>query len=92
MSEIHLTPKISADELRNEVKKEYTNVALDPHKGYHFHTGRAALKRIGYDENLYEALPEDNVASFAGTGNPFMVGSINTGDTVVTCDMVIRGR
>lgn len=83
MSEIHLTPKISADELRNEVKKEYTNVALDPHKGYHFHTGRAALKRIGYDENLYEALPEDNVASFAGTGNPFMVGSINTGETVV---------
>jgi len=83
MSEIHFTPKISADELRNEVKKEYTNVALNPHKGYHFHTGRAALKRIGYDENLYEALPEDNVASFAGTGNPFMVGSINTGETVV---------
>ncbi|MGV7223488.1 MAG: hypothetical protein ACQ9MH_18405 [Nitrospinales bacterium] len=51
MSEIHLTPKISADELRNEVKKEYTNVALDPHKGYHFHTGRAALKRIGYAYN-----------------------------------------
>lgn len=76
-------PKISTDELRNEVRKEYTNVALDPNKGYHFHTGREALRRIGYNETLYEKLPEDNIASFAGTGNPFMLGTINTGETVV---------
>lgn len=49
-------PKISTDELRNEVRKEYTNVALDPNKGYHFHTGREALRRIGYNETLYETL------------------------------------
>lgn len=31
------------DELRLEIKKENTNVALEPEKGYHFHTGcRAA--------------------------------------------------
>lgn len=76
-------PNISTDELHSEVRKEYTNVALDPHKGYHFHTGREALRRIGYDETLYETLPEDNVASFAGTGNPFMLGTINKGETVV---------
>jgi len=83
MSAIHATPKISAGELRDEVRKEYANVALDPHKGYHFHTGREALGRIGYDEALYAKLPEENIASFAGTGNPFMLGSINTGETVV---------
>ena len=54
MSPIYHTPKISLDELRNNVKKEYANVALDPQRGYHFHTGREALKRIGYDEALYE--------------------------------------
>lgn len=37
-------PKISLEELRVEIKKEYTNVALDPTKGYHFHTGRRAAK------------------------------------------------
>ena len=83
MSPIYHTPKISLDELRNNVKKEYANVALDPQRGYHFHTGREALKRIGYDEALYETIPEENIASFAGTGNPFMLGSINTGETVV---------
>jgi ubiquinone/menaquinone biosynthesis C-methylase UbiE len=38
---------------------------------------------LGYDENLYANLPESNIASFAGTGNPFSVGPINPGETVV---------
>ena len=76
-------PKISESDLRKEVRKEYANVARDPHKGYHFHTGREALRRIGYDEELYEAVPEESIASFAGTGNPFMLGSIHAGETVV---------
>lgn len=76
-------PKISESDLRKEVRKEYANVARDPHKGYHFHTGREALSRIGYDEALYEAIPEESIASFAGTGNPFMLGSIHAGETVV---------
>lgn len=41
-------PKISLDELRVEIKKEYTNVALDPNMGYHFHTCRRLTKLLGY--------------------------------------------
>ena len=77
------TTKLSADDLREEVRKEYAEVALDPHKGYHFHTGRAAADRLGYDPALYAGLPDGNIGSFAGTGNPFMLGSINPGETVV---------
>jgi arsenite methyltransferase len=76
-------PKISLDELRLEIKKEYTNVALDPNKGYHFHTGHRLANLLGYDEALYSDLPESNIASFAGTGNPFSVGLLNPGETVV---------
>jgi SAM-dependent methyltransferase len=76
-------PKISLDELRVEIKKEYTNVALDPGKGYHFHTGRKLANLLGYDEALYADLPEANLASFAGTGNPFSVGPIDPGETIV---------
>jgi SAM-dependent methyltransferase len=79
----HPVPKISLDELRLEIKKEYTNVALDPNKGYHFHTGRRAASLLGYDESLYAGLPEGNIASFAGTGNPFSLGPIHPGETVV---------
>ncbi len=76
-------PRLSLDELRVEIKKEYTNVALNPAKGYHFHTGRRLAGILGYDESLYAGLPEGNIASFAGTGNPFAVGPINPGETVV---------
>ena len=76
-------PKISLDELRLEIKKEYTNVALDPNKGYHFHTGRRLANLLGYDPSVYADLPESNIASFAGTGNPFSVGAIIPSETVV---------
>ncbi|MBW2444030.1 MAG: methyltransferase domain-containing protein [Deltaproteobacteria bacterium] len=83
MSTTQTTTKISTDDLREEVRKEYAEVAMDPHKGYHFHTGRAAADRIGYDLSVYEGVPEDNIASFAGTGNPFKLGPIHPGDIVV---------
>jgi SAM-dependent methyltransferase len=83
MTTQHPVPQISLEELRLEIKKEYTNVALDPGKGYHFHTGRRLASLLGYDETLYADLPESNIASFAGTGNPFSVGPIHPGETVV---------
>lgn len=83
MSESHLIPDISDAALRDTIKKEYEDVAIDPNKGYHFHTGREAANRIGYDKTLYDTVPEKNIASFAGTGNPFNLGPINPGDVVV---------
>jgi len=74
---------ISVDVLRHAIMKEYAQVAQTPDKGYHFHTGREAAKRIGYDAELYAALPEENIASFAGTGNPFCLGPVNPDETVV---------
>jgi len=71
VNEQHPFPPISIEELHLEIKKEYTNVALDPNKGYHFHTGRRLAILPGYTESLYADLPESNIASFAGTGNPF---------------------
>ena len=83
MSTLGAVPNLTTEELRQEIKNEYIEVALDPDKGYHFHTGRAAASRLGYDEALYADLPEGSIASFAGTGNPFMLGPINQGETVV---------
>ena len=76
-------PQVAAEQLLAEIKKEYAQVALDPQKGYHFHTGCNAADIIGYDKALYATLPAENVDSFAGTGNPFALGPINEGDVVV---------
>ena len=83
MSKSESTPNISDATLSDAIKKEYENVAIYPDKGYHFHTGREAANRIGYDKMLYDTVPEKNIASFAGTGNPFNLGPINPGDVVI---------
>ena len=83
MSTLQEIPNLSLDELREEVKKEYADVAQNPDKGYHFHTGREAAARLGYDETIYSHVPEGNIESFAGMGNPFILGPINQGEIVV---------
>lgn len=83
MENIQPSLKISVEDLLNAIKKEYSNVAKRPNKGYHFHTGCAAADRIGHDPALYATLPKENIDSFAGTGNPFSLGSVHQGDVVV---------
>jgi SAM-dependent methyltransferase len=75
-------PNLSPDALRAEIRREYASVARDPGRGHHFHTGRIAARRLGYDEGLLAGIPEANLASFAGTGNPFAAGPFRAGDIV----------
>jgi arsenite methyltransferase len=69
--------------LREEVKAKYRAVAVDPRGSYHFHTGRPLARRLGYDEAVAAALPDNAVESFAGVGNPFSLGALKPGEWVV---------
>jgi arsenite methyltransferase len=69
--------------LREEVKSKYRAVAVDPHGGYHFHTGRPLARRLGYDQAVVAALPDSAVEAFAGVGNPFSLGTLKTDERVV---------
>ena len=69
--------------LREEVKSKYREVAANPHGEFHFHTGRAAAKRLGYDSALVECMPEAAVESFAGVANPFSLRRLEPGEKVV---------
>ena len=70
-------------ELRDAIRTEYAHVAADPGRGFHFHTGRRLTRILGYDDAWLEGVPEDSIASFAGTGNPFSLGVLRTGERVV---------
>lgn len=69
--------------LRDEISREYTDVATAPDRGYHFNTGRAALAINGYEEEWLEEIPESTIASFSGMGNPFSMGMPVDGEYVV---------
>src|ERR1700730_14622058 len=69
--------------LREEVKTKYRAVAVNPHAGYHFHTGRPLARRLGYNEDVVARMPESAIEAFAGVGNPFSQGALRPGERVV---------
>jgi arsenite methyltransferase len=70
--------------LRDEIRKVYSEVARDPKKGYHFHTGTEyAVERLGYLPAALAELPGSVTAPFAGVGNPLALGAPRPGETVV---------
>ena len=76
-------PEVDLEMLRCEIRKEYAEVATDPHRGFHFHTGRPLARILGYQDAWLDAVPERSIESFAGTGNPFAAGAIVPGESVV---------
>lgn len=74
---------VDRERLRQQISEKYTDVAVDPDKGFHFHTGRPLAMMLGYDLALVDRLPKGTVDSFAGTGNPFSMGALNAGETVL---------
>jgi arsenite methyltransferase len=79
------TPDLLVDPiaLREQVKDKYREVAADPTRGFHFHTGRDLARRLGYYEDVVAALPDRAVESFAGVANPFQLRRPAAGERVV---------
>jgi arsenite methyltransferase len=69
--------------LREAIREEYAEVASDPQKGFHFHTGRPLARMLEYADEWLEGIPESSVESFAGTGNPLSLGELLPGERVV---------
>lgn len=74
---------LDIEELRTAIKTEYDAVASEPQRGYHFHTGRKLAGILGYNDEWLQNVPEGSIESFAGTGNPFSLGELRTGERVV---------
>jgi len=75
--------RVDREELRCQIQAKYTDVAVEPEKGFHFHTGRPLANMLGYATEDVNGLPESAVASFAGTGNPFSMGEVRPGEVIL---------
>ncbi len=74
---------VDTDALRGQISEKYTEVANEPEKGAHFHTGKPLAMMLRYPESVIDSLPAGTVESFAGTGNPFSMGDLTPGETVL---------
>jgi SAM-dependent methyltransferase len=83
MAQQVLAAGVDRRELRRQIKAKYTDVALEPERGFHFHTGRPLAAMLGYDGPDVDWLPPSTVESFAGTGNPFSMGRLAASEAVL---------
>jgi SAM-dependent methyltransferase len=82
--ELQVQPaQVDREELRCQIQEKYTDVAVRPEVGFHFHTGRPLARMLGYREADIDWLPPSTVDSFAGTGNPFSMGELQAGERVL---------
>lgn len=75
--------RVDVQALRSAIQQEYAEVATQPQKGFHFHTGRPLARMLGYPVEPIDRLPDSVVESFAGVGNPFVFGELHPGELVV---------
>jgi SAM-dependent methyltransferase len=76
-------PALDISILRQAIQEEYDEVATHPHKGFHFHAGRPLAHMLEYQDEWLGGIPESCIESFAGTGNPFSLGELSSGERVM---------
>jgi arsenite methyltransferase len=74
---------VDVDILRGEIQRTYTEVSTDPEKDFIFPTGRPWAEDLAYPQPELSRVPDATVESFAGVANPFSLGRIEPGRTVL---------
>jgi SAM-dependent methyltransferase len=65
------------------IRKKYAEASVTPQSLFNYPTGREGLKGLGYDPKIVEIIPKPVIDSFCGVGNPFSLGPIHEGETVL---------
>ncbi len=76
-----ITPDVET--LQQAVRQRYAELATRPEGTFHFHHGRPLAEILNYPMAQVDAMPARSVESFAGVGNPFSLGAIQPGETVL---------
>ena len=73
----------TAEEIRAAVEQRFAHVARSPEQEKKFPVGPDSAKKLGYDPQEIDALPEQVTESFCGVGNPLGLGEVRPGQTVL---------
>lgn len=78
-----MTAEIDQERIREAVRAKYGDVARSADALFPYETGPAGARALGYDAGLVDAAPPEMVGSFCGVGNPFSLGEIGAGATIL---------
>jgi SAM-dependent methyltransferase len=93
-----MVAKSNAKEIQEATRKKYAEISRTAKGTFNYPTGKEGAANLKYDLSDVETAPSDVLESFCGVGNPFSLGPIQLGETVldVGCgagfDLIIAGR
>jgi arsenite methyltransferase len=65
------------------IRGKYAEVAVSAEGKFAYPTGRSGAIALGYDSAILERAPAALLESFCGVGNPFSLGPIRAGETIL---------
>ncbi len=89
---------IDEKKIQDAVREKYAEVSKSAAGKFNYPTGRDGAIQQGYDPAIIQSMPEELIESFCGVGNPFKLGAIKSGETVldVGCgagfDLIVASR
>ena len=75
--------KETPEQIKADIRQRFVKLALAPQEEQKFPVGPASAKQLGYDAHDIDNLPPSVTESFAGVGNPFALGELRAGQTVL---------
>ena len=76
-------PQNDSSDTRTQLLELYTRLANEPDSEFGWGSGKENARTLGYADEWLNRLPESVWESAAAVGNPFSLGPIHTGETVV---------
>jgi arsenite methyltransferase len=67
----------------DKIREKYTQAASAPAGYFSYPTGIAGIRQLGYPEEWWQDFPPALLESFLGVGNPFSLGQLLPGETVL---------
>jgi SAM-dependent methyltransferase len=96
--EVTMAEKPDVTGIQDAVRKKYADIAVSAEGRFNYPTGRDGALSQGYDPTVIGRMPSELIESFCGVGNPFTIGPINAGETVldIGCgagfDLIVASR
>lgn len=69
--------------IRQGIDEKYRKVAISPEGLFRYPTGEASARALGYRPDLLAAIPPAIRERFVGVGNPFALGALRPGESVL---------
>jgi arsenite methyltransferase len=75
--------ELNVTAIQDAVRKKYAEVSCSAEGKFQYPTGRAGVLALAYDPSVMREMPDEVLEAFCGVGNPFSLGSINRGETLL---------